>query len=84
MDASMLTISLLLLIIFAPIIIFICICIFAMDENKNEDGYNRFNSNMAVQCNAKNKCEMRFTTMCDTCLHNCGQKRDKNCYTPKI
>ena len=44
---------------------------------------NQFNSNMAVQCNAMRKCKFRFTTLCDSCKHNCGMKEQKNCYKKK-
>lgn len=44
---------------------------------------NQSNSNIAVQCNTKEKCEMRFTELCKTCKHNCGKQKDKNCYEPR-
>lgn len=41
---------------------------------------NNKNSNMAVQCTAKEECEMRFTELCKSCKHNSGEKKRKNCY----
>lgn len=41
---------------------------------------NQENSNMAVQCDAKEKCYLRHTISCDTCKHNRGAKKDKNYY----
>ena len=70
------------LIFFAGLIIYTFSCISKL-ENKNENGYNRYNSNMAVQCNAEEKCSMRFTYSCASCAHNCGRQRDKNCYEPR-
>lgn len=43
---------------------------------------NQSNSNIVVQCNAKGKCEMRFTELCKICKHNCGKQKDKNYYKP--
>ena len=58
-------------------------CCDQMDSNMNEDGYNRINSSLGVQCNAKETCAYRFTTSCSSCVHNCGAKRDKVCYERK-
>lgn len=44
---------------------------------------NQDNSTLGVQCVAKGKCEMRFTTLCDTCRNNSGMKRDVNYYEPR-
>ena len=44
---------------------------------------NESNSSMRVQCNSNEKCCLRHTTSCDTCKHNRGEKRDKNCYEPR-
>ncbi len=44
---------------------------------------NQDNSSMAVQCDAKEKCCLRHTTSCETCKHNRGEKKDKNCYMPR-
>ena len=43
---------------------------------------NEANSSMAVQCYTKEKCSLRYTIFCDTCKHNRGRKKDKNCYVP--
>lgn len=47
------------------------------------DKINKDNSNMAVQCDAKEKCSLRFTTSCESCEHNRGSKKEKNCYIPR-
>ena len=44
---------------------------------------NQSNSSMMVQCDAKEKCEMRHTTLCRSCKHNRGKQKDKNCYEPR-
>lgn len=44
---------------------------------------NYINSSTTVQCNAIRACEMRHSEMCKTCGHNCGPKKDKNCYKPR-
>lgn len=54
-----------------------------MNNNKNEDGYNIHNSTLGVQCNAKEKCDFRYTTMCDNCKHNCGMKKYKSSFVSK-
>ena len=54
-----------------------------MDNNRNEEGYNRHNSTLGVQCNSKEKCDWRFSAMCNTCQHNCGMKKDKNSYVAR-
>ena len=54
-----------------------------MDNNRNEEGYNRYNSTLGVQCNSKEKCDWRFSAMCNTCQHNCGMKKDKNSYVAR-
>lgn len=41
---------------------------------------NHNNSTLMVQCDAEEKCEMRFTTLCKNCGHNCGREKEKNCY----
>lgn len=41
-------------------------------------GINTKNSSMSVQCNAKGVCEMRHTTLCENCKHNCGVEKNKN------
>lgn len=43
---------------------------------------NTTNSSTTVQCNARGVCEMRHTQLCETCEHNCGEKKDKNYYKP--
>lgn len=64
--------------ILIPVLLFVFICFNVMDSNKNEDGYNIYNSNLDVQCNAKGKCDWRHTTMCDNCKHNYGRKKHKD------
>jgi hypothetical protein len=64
-------------------LLFAIYCCNQMENNKNEDGFNIINSSLGVQCNANEKCDYRFTTMCNNCKHNCGMKQDKNCYEPK-
>ena len=49
----------------------------------NRNRINQTNSNKYVQCDAKEKCCMRHTTSCDTCGHNRGSEKDKNCYVPR-
>lgn len=44
---------------------------------------NQKNSSMMVQCTAKETCEMRHTTLCESCKHNKGEVKHKNCYEPK-
>lgn len=44
---------------------------------------NEENSTLTKQCISKNKCAMRFTTMCDSCQNNIGMKEEKNCYKPR-
>ena len=66
-----------------PALVFVIICCSIMDNNKNEDGYNRHNSTLVVQCNAKEKCDLRFSAMCNTCKHNCGMKKNKNSYVAR-
>lgn len=44
---------------------------------------NKDNSNMAVQCDAEEKCSLRFTSSCKTCKHNRGMKSEKCCYIPR-
>ena len=44
---------------------------------------NQTNSSMAVQCDAKEKCCMRHTISCETCKHNRGSQKDKNCYATR-
>ena len=61
----------------APPILFVFYCFDLIDNNKNEDGFNRYNSSLGVQCNAKEKCDWRFSSMCTSCKHNCGMKEDK-------
>lgn len=63
-----------------PGLLFAISCIHLMNNNKNEDGYNFYNSSLGIQCNSKEKCDWRHTTMCDTCKHNCGMKEHKNSY----
>lgn len=58
-----------------------CICL--MGGNKNEDGYNFHNSSLGVQCDSKEKCDWRHTTMCNTCKYNCGTKEHKSNYVMK-
>lgn len=43
---------------------------------------NYINSSTTVQCNAIGKCKMRHSSMCKTCKHNCGKKKDKSYYKP--
>ena len=64
-------------------LLFIVFCCSIMDNNKNEEGYNIHNSTLDVQCNAKEKCDWRFSAMCNTCQHNCGMKKDKNSYVAR-
>ena len=66
-----------------PALLFIVFCFSIMDNNKNEEGYNIHNSTLDVQCNSKEKCDWRFSAMCNTCQHNCGMKKDKNSYVAR-
>lgn len=66
-----------------PALLFVVVCFYIMDNNKNEEGYNIHNSMLGVQCNSKEKCDWRFSSMCDTCQHNCGMKKDKNSYVAR-
>ena len=52
-------------------------------DNGKKQGYNRHNSTLGVQCNSKEKCDWRFSVMCNTCQHNCGMKKDKNSYVAR-
>ena len=61
------------------VIIIILAILFILAPSK-EEKINETNSNLGVQCNAKEVCSLRHTTTCDTCKHNCGMKQDKNCY----
>lgn len=45
-----------------------------MDSDLDEHGYNIYNSSLTVNCNAKEKCDWRFSTSCKMCKHNCGMK----------
>lgn len=69
-----------LVLIIIPVYLFVFGCLNIMNNNKNEDGYNIYNSNLGVQCNAKEKCDWRHTTMCDNCKHNCGMKKHKSSF----
>lgn len=51
--------------------------------NKNEDGYNVYNSSAHVQCNAKDKCDWRHSSNCASCGHNCGARKEKTSYIPR-
>ena len=64
-------------------LLFAVVYFFIMDNNRNEEGYNRHNSTLGVQCNSKEKCDWRFSAMCNTCQHNCGMKKDKNSYVAR-
>lgn len=77
--------EILLLIIFCCIVPLLIIIVFIMDnnENKNEDGFNIHNSSLSVQCDAKEKCDYRFSSSCKTCKHNCGMKQTKSSYEPR-
>lgn len=63
-----------------PALLFIVICCSIIDNNKNEDGYNEYNSSLGVQCGAKEKCDFRFSSSCNACKHNCGMKQIKSSY----
>ena len=66
-----------------PALLFAVVYFSIMDNNRNEEGYNRYNSTLGVQCNSKEKCDWRFSAMCNTCQHNCGMKKDKNSYVER-
>lgn len=66
-----------------PVLLFVIVCCSIMDNNKNEDGYNVYNSTLGVQCDANEKCDDRFTTTCSYCKHNCGMYKRKSSYEPK-
>ena len=66
-----------------PVILFAVIVLSSMDCNKNEDGFNIHNSSLSVQCDAKEKCDYRFSSSCKTCKHNCGMKQIKSSYKPR-
>ena len=66
-----------------PPVLFVLYCFDLMDSNKNENGFNRYNSYAIVQCDAKEKCDFRFSSICDSCKHNCGKQKFKNCYEPR-
>ncbi len=70
--------KIIIIILCIPCLLFIFACYCIMDNNKNEDGYNIYNSTLGVQCDAKGKCDWRFSAMCNKCKHNCGMKKDKN------
>lgn len=81
---SILEIVLLVGICAVPTLVFLWICGELMgDINKNEDGYNRYNSSFRVQCNAKDKCDYRHSVMCASCRHNCGARKEKTSYIPR-
>lgn len=63
--------------------LFAFVCLNIMDNNKNGDGYNIYNSNLGVQCSAKEKSDWRHTTMCDNCKHNCGMEKHKSSFMPQ-
>ena len=66
------------------ILLILLLCSTLMDGlNKNEDGYNVYNSSARVQCNAKDKCDYRHTSMCASCRHNCGARKEKTSYIPR-
>lgn len=60
------------------VLVFAFSCFNLMDNDKNEHGYNMYNSTLNVQCNAKTKCDWRYSTICINCKHNCGMKKQKN------
>lgn len=62
------------------ILLFAIFCCCIMDSNKNEDGFNMYNSSLGVQCDAKEKCDFRFSSSCNTCKHNCGMRQIKSSY----
>lgn len=74
---------LLLILACIPALIFVLVCVQMIDSNKNEDGYNVYNSTLGVQCDAKEKCDWRFSSSCNTCKHNCGMKKEKNSYVAR-
>lgn len=51
--------------------LFVIIYFDIMDSNRNEEGFNKYNSSLGVQCDAKEKCDFRFSFSCNTCKHNC-------------
>ena len=51
--------------------------------NKGEYKIYETNSSLGVQCDVKEKCELRHTTICDNCKHNHGMKREKCFYEPR-
>lgn len=71
---------LLIILCCTPGLLFTIICLDIMDSNKNEEGFNKYNSSLGVQCDAKEKCDFRFSPSCTTCKHNCGMKQIKNSY----
>ena len=66
-----------------PALLFVVVCCSILDNNKNKEEYNIHNSTLGVQCNSKEKCDWRFSAMCNTCQHNCGIKKDKNSYVAR-
>ena len=66
-----------------PVMLFVYACLIISDNNKNKDGYNIYNSTLGVQCNAKEKCDDRFTSTCNLCKHNCGMKERRSSYKPR-
>ena len=72
-----------LILVCISVLIFVLVCVYMMDSNKNEGGYNAYNSTLWVQCDAKEKCDWRFSSSCNTCKHNCGMKTEKNSYVAR-
>ena len=63
-----------------PGLLFAVICFDIMDSNKDENGYNSDNSMLGLQCDASEKCDFRYSSMCDNCKHNCSDYKCRNSY----
>lgn len=76
---------LLILAVVIPTVAITAYCFVKVNDKKNKDenGYNAYNSTLGVQCNAKEKCDWRFSTSCESCAHNCGPKKSNVSYEPR-